>query len=681
MSGGATPDAADPWAASGVKFSSPESTIETSPSPRDVSAPEAFGNEAAQSATFGLSPVLHGVSAAGKSPEERGMSEEEYLRRVAHDPVGALGGELGSLVNGLKRLWTGESEASQVYRQGRADAQKALEEGREQHPYASFAGGLAGAAAVPLPGLGPATLGGRIARGAIAGGAGGAAYGAGSALSEGKDLGDIGTDALIGGGLGAVTGGAFGGAFGPRAITNTPGQRAAQTAADLGAPIPRGLASDSHAVNATTAKIRSLPIIGSRVSSAVDRTQHAAGEHIEDIIGQMGGITDRAAADAVARPGLQTAIDANRTRIDANYDALRNQIDQNRRFSMPRTQATLARIRADRAAAGWPNAGQGLEQFENVANGATFNGAHRARVDAREAGNGLVPHPGYNSADYNRLTRAMTGDLRDMVSNAALPNGARRFGVMGPPSPADRAAAVRAFDQAETEFGPLADANGLLRRLIDSRGEGAIATLLNATKEKGGNVALLAQLKRTMNPHDFQVIGGQLLHELGHNNSTGGFSLAKFVTGWDKTADHAKSILFSPQHLQNINDIVGLGSHIKSALRESNTSHTAGALILFDVARDVLEFGAAAAAGTLSGATLAGTAMAIPAVLFSHWLSGPATASSMAAWSRARVGLLGHPTPARLATFNIATRNLANNLGVPVETILKRQKEQDSGKP
>jgi hypothetical protein len=33
--------------------------------------------------------------------------------------------------------------------------------------------------------------------------------------------------------------------------------------------------------------------------------------------------------------------------------------------------------------------------------------------------------------------------------------------------------------------------------------------------------------------------------------------------------------------------------------------------------------------------------------------------------------MLGHPTPARLAAFNIATRNLANNLGVPLESLAK----------
>jgi hypothetical protein len=271
----------------------------------------------------------------------------------------------------------------------------------------------------------------------------------------------------------------------------------------------------------------------SRIGNAVDATQHAAGEHNGDIAANMtGGATDRAAADAVVRPGLQTVIDANRAAIDTGYNGVRGAIDQWRRF-IPRTQNALSGIRANRTAAGWPNPSQGLEQFENVAAGATFNGAHRARVDAREAGNAVVPHPGYNAADYNRLTRAMTADIRDMAAAATIGTAGR------PVTGAQRAATVRAFDEAEREFGRLADQNGLLRRLIDPRGEGAIATLLGSSKEKGGNLRLLAQLRNSMQPADFNAIGGVLLHELGHNNSTGEFSLAKFATGWDKVSDRA----------------------------------------------------------------------------------------------------------------------------------------------
>jgi hypothetical protein len=643
---------------------------------RDVGAGEAFARSAGAGATFGLEPAIEGVVAAGRkgNPDFVDPTIRAELEKHGLEPGDPLG-SLTALVRGLGKLGyehliaRAAGEGTEDYRKGRDEAQKALDAGREQHPAASFAGEMAGALAVPVPGLVAAAAPARIARGAAFGAAGGAAYGAGSGISEGKDAAGIAKKALVGGGLGAVTGGVFGGVLGPRAQRGpaTRGERAAEFADQvLDAPIPRGLASDNTAINATTAKIRSVPVIGSRIGNAVDATQRAAGEHIGDIAGQLGGLTDRAAADAVVRPGLEHVVDANRATIDAAYNGVRGAIDVNRRFAMPRTQRALQDIRQARAAAGWPNPSQGLEQFENVASGATFNGAHRARVDAREAGNGVVPHPGYNAADYNRLTRAMTGDLRQMVASAARGTGGQA------PTTAQRGAAVHAFDQAETEFGRLAEQNGILRRLIESRGEGAIATLLNASKEKGGNVALLAQLRNSMTPADFNTIGGLLLHELGHNNQTGEFSLAKFATQWDKVAPRARGILFSPQHLANIEQIVGLGSHIKSALRESNNSHTAGVLILFDLARDAILLGASTAAGTLSGATVPGGAAAAPALVFAHWLASPARASSMAAWSRARVGVLNHPTPARLGAFNIAVRNLSNNLGIPLESLTKR---------
>lgn len=648
---------------------------------REVGAGEAFGRSMATGATFGLYPAIAGAMSAGRSPEENEASAKGYDSGNWPSAVG----ELHDLVKGLGRLGyhhliapalgiEDKSDVSERYNKGREEQQSALEAGEAQHPVASFAGTMAGAMAVPIPGLVAAAAPARIARGAAYGAAGGAAYGTGSGVSKGKSGGEIAKDAAIGGALGGVAGGAFGGVLGPRARPPeaTPGARAAETARDLGAPLPRGVASDSRAVQATTSKLRQVPFAGERIGHAVEGTQEAAGERIGDIASRMsGGATDRAAADATLRPGIEGVIDANRARADANYNLLRSLIDTNRRYLMPRTQATLDDIRRTRAAAGWPNAGQGLEQFDNVAAGATFNGAHRARVDAREAGNVLVPHPGYNAADYNRLTRAMTADIRDMVAHAALGNRTQQ-GTHFWPSPAQRTAALRAFDEAETEFGRIADQNGILQRLLNSRGEGVVATLLGAAKEKGGNLALLSQLRNSMAPTDFHQVGGTLLAELGQNNATGQFSLSQFVTNWNKVSDRAKSVLFTPQHLRNIEDIAEMGAHIKGALRESTTSHSAGMIVLLDIAKDAALLGADLASGGLGVGSAVGAGTTAGLWVLARWLGNPATASSMATWSRARVGVIGHPTPARLAAFNLATRNLANNLRVPVENIAKR---------
>lgn len=638
------------------------------PPSRNIGTGEAAVRGGIDAASFGLTPALQGLTEAGKATKE-GQETESAMAGVPSEAPGMETSGVG-LAKVLQDRFGNHPnpEAREAYERGRQQALDEQKSAQEQHPGAFLAGQFVGG--MLTPGFGAATAGtlpARLATGAIAGGMGGGMYGAGEAVSEGKSAPEVMQSAGGGALLGAPTGAVLKGVIGPRVprAPRTPvtaGQRAAATAEDLGAPLPRGLASDSPTIQATTAKLISTPFAGEKIRRAVGDVSEAAGDRVGEIAGQMtGGATDRAAGDVLVRPGLQQVIDDNHAAIDQAYGGVRGMIDQNARFTMPRTDATLNAIMRARAEAGHTNPAQGLEQFRNVAGGATFNGAHRARVDAREAGNVLVPHPGYNAADYNRLTRAMTEDLRAILRAAAKGDAYR----------AQRA--VEAFNQAEHEFGKIAEQNDRLHGLLNSRGEGAIATLLGAMKEKGGDIRLLAQLRHSMDPQEFEQIGGTLLHELGHNAASGEFSLSQFVTNWNKTSDRAKGVLFQPQHLQNINDIVNLGEHIKGALKFANTSHTASTFIIYELIRDGVEGGIAVGAGyldpTAGAGALAGFAVAN---LFTRYLASPARASSMAAWSRAYNAAAQRPTPVRIATFKLATRNMANNLGLDPAQVMRR---------
>jgi hypothetical protein len=44
----------------------------------------------------------------------------------------------------------------------------------------------------------------------------------------------------------------------------------------------------------------------------------------------------------------------------------------------------------------------------------------------------------------------------------------------------------------------------------------------------------------------------------------------------------------------------------------------------------------------------------------------------MAAWSRAYNAAAQRPTPVRIATFKLATRNMANNLGLDPAQVMRR---------
>jgi hypothetical protein len=638
-------------------------------SSREIGAGEAAVHGVADAATFGAAPVIAGLQEAGRATPE-GRQTEEAMRGVPSEAPGMenLGVALAHMLGSHP-----DPEVHEAYERGRDRAREDAEAAREQHPYAYFGGQVGGSFLTPGFGAAaPGTLPARLATGAIAGGIGGGLYGGGSGLSQGHTGRELAEDTAGGGIVGGVTGGLLKGVVGPRApavprAPVTAGQKAAATAEELGAPLPRGLASDSPTVQATTSRLISAPFTGEGIRHRVEQTVGAAGERIGDIAAGMGG-GERAAADLMVRPGLRQVIDDNRAAIDRGYSNVRNQVDQNTRFTMPRTGATLNHIMQGRSEAGWSNPEQGLEQFQNIARGATFNGAHRARVDARNAGNPLVPHPGYDAGDFNRLTRAMTADIRDVVQQ-----GARRKGN-------DARRALVEFDAAEREFGRLSEQNDRLHDLLNSKGEGGIATLLRASKERSGDVKLLAQLKASMHPQEFQVVGGQLLHELGESHATSDFSLGKFVTNWNKVSSGAKRVLFSPQHLQNINDIVGMGEHIKGALKFANTSHTAGALILYELGRDAVEGGIALGAGLISPMAAVGSVATVGAPIgLAWWLGQPAKAASMAAWTRAYQAAQAQPTAARVAAFKIATRNLANTLGLDPARVAQSVQDMIAG--
>jgi hypothetical protein len=596
----------------------------------DVGAGEAAGRGALNALTFGAAPALSGMAQAGG----------EGTHPAAYDIYKMIANAVSSHP---------DPNVTAAYERGRQAVLRDQEAAQEQHPWAYFGGQLAGSLATP--GFGAMRAGsmlGKAGAGALAGGIGGGLYGAGTAIGEGQDLSGIGRQALTGAALGAPLGGVLG-TVGPKLLDpNSPGQMAAATAQRIGAPLPRGLTSDNPAITGLTAKLQSSPFGGAKIGAGVHKTAEAAEDYLGDISsGMTQGVEDRATADAIVRPALQSVVDQNKQAINSAYDGLRNQIDLNQHYSMPNTQVELGKVMADRTAAGWDKPEQGLDQFQNIVNGATFNGAHRARVDARGAGNVLVPHPGYNKSDYNRLTKAMTKDLRHIVYSAAL-------------DPAKRGEAVQDFDAAERQFGQLAERNDSLYKLVNKRGEAAIASLLNSSKEKSGNVALLNQLKNSMGQGspDFQLIGGMLLHELGHNPSTGQFSLAKFMTEWGKRSSKAKQALFSPDHLKDLNDIAAMGKHLKGALKETNTSHTANVLLLQELMEKFGEFVGEALTGKLS-AKKAIELAAFPATWgLTRYLASPAKAKAMNKWLQAFRNYTVGPTPARSAAFNEATRFL-----------------------
>jgi hypothetical protein len=614
------------------------------PPARQIGATEAFTRGALDSASFGLMPVLTGLQAAGNAPgatvQQKGIADA-----MAGVPSEAPGLEQSGL--GLARH---DEAARRAYEETRARESEARSAGFEQHPFASVGGELAGGLLTPGFGVGtPGTLGARLATGALAGAVGGGIYGGGSAIGEGGGAQEALRGAATGAALGGPFGAALGGAFGPR-IANPALERAAQTARALGPGAPRGLMSAVPGVPQLTSSLASVPLAGHKIIGNVQKLQEAAGEKIGDIASSLTP-PSRAVADDAVRRGLESAIAANKQQASAHYNAVDALMHPSTPIDLTQTRSAVQSVIDRRVGKRQPDPEAGLQQVLNAIRHPepiSMEGARGLRSDVRDAGD-LSPHPGLNAGDYNRIAQAITGDMRF----AAHQHGA------GPE-----------FETAEKRFSEIAARNTVLNKIRRSSGEAAISKLTGAAREKGGDVRLLQGLQKTMPAAEFQQIGGSILHELGSAPATGHFSLDRFVTGWNKLSGDAKQALFSASHLKNIDDIVHLGQHLKSALSTTNKSHTAQALILWEVARDALEGAIALSAGVINpwyGAYTVGSAVGLN--LFTRWLALPSKSASMGVWSRVLQGVMQDATPTRQAIFAASTRNLAHRLGVPVESI------------
>lgn len=454
--------------------------------------------------------------------------------------------------------------------------------------------------------------------------------------------------------------------------------KAATTAANLDAPLPVGVASDSRAVQGLTQAGRQLPIVGAMIDNKVAKTVGAAGEKVNELASDMaGGVTDRASAGAIVRPSLQGVIEDNNGKIDQMYSTLRNVIDPEAVTELPRTGKVLDAILKERMSAGQANPQAGLEDVANLVNqGASFNGLQRARSDIGNSINFGTANPGFNKGDMKRLYGAMSSDMDGVVRSNTVP------GVTG-----DQAS--RVLQAANSGASQLIEHNKGVQSLLKVQSdENLMGSLIGKANDKTGDVKTLARLRQSMSPEDFQQISGVALSDLGKNPTTGNFSLAKFSTGWKTMGDRAKAVMFpDAAHRSFLNDIAQLGQKLKGGDQYMNTSSTGRA----NAVADLIKLGAGGAAAlAFSGditPLLGLVATGVGGYALARGLAKPATAATVARWVRAAKGYDSSPSITKKATVIMATRNMINTLGGPqgftrlLESPMKAAADNGNGQP
>lgn len=424
---------------------------------------------------------------------------------------------------------------------------------------------------------------------------------------------------------------------------SVPGEVAGVTAAELGAPLPRGY-TGNQGTQILTQAARAQPITGQIIEGKVAATRGAAADRLEGIAGELGE-PGRVGLGTNMRSSLDDLVVSNKQTINDAYSDLRYLINPDQVFIPRHTQSAYERILRERMAARQQNPEAGLEQTGNmVREGISVNGLIRAKNDLAQTVDFLAQHAGMSAGDKKRLGDAMKRDLHEHVTHSVQPGVTREQAL----------AAVR---NAENVAAPLIEQNKQVADLIGSSAEGLGGALATAGREKSGNVALLAGLKRSLPADQFNQIAGQALHEMGFNTTANKFTLDQFATQWGKFSEQAKGVMFTPQHRKFLDDIAQLGRHMKEAEVAMNRSGTGRAGGLTALAAGVgASIGGAVWTGDLQFLLGLG-ASAASSYALAKAMARPEIAASAARFARHAIKYDRHPNMAAAGALRLAVND------------------------
>lgn len=445
----------------------------------------------------------------------------------------------------------------------------------------------------------------------------------------------------------------------PRPLTE--GQEviaAADRLSQTGAPVqvPRAVTTDSTALQRTAATARNIPLAGDPLVRASEKTLGQLGTKADEVASGFGGGTVQGAGDT-ARGAIKDWITGeSATKAKKLYDRVDNLVNPQSTMQLINARGVAAEIEAERMAARLPN-GKAVDtilEAVNDGNGLTYQGIKTLRSKIGEAMNSGILPEGMSGSDLKRIYSALTDDLR---SSIRVGGGQQ---------------AVAEFDRANRYYKLISDRRESLAKIIGTDGNAPAERVFDrltamASSSSRGDVAKLAQARKAIGADDWNEFASGVVAKLGRN-AEGDFSPALFVRDYGKISEAGKSMLFKSggkgDLAQHLDDIARISSRHKELQKFANPSGTGQALLGGGIGAGFLADPLTTATLVLGGRTVA------------YALSRPASAASLAKYARAQQALSTGPTPAKVAAFSLASRNLIATLGeraqgVSVEQFLR----------
>ncbi len=442
------------------------------------------------------------------------------------------------------------------------------------------------------------------------------------------------------------------GAAKPAPAVSSPGTsasaRAASAADRIGVDVPRGITTDSP-LTAFTAQVVARAPGGGPLMKAIEESREGLKGAVATAANKAGGVTDAAMAGDNYASAIETSFKPTvKSGISAAYENVASLMDKSKTTPLSNTQSAAADILARRGESAIDGLGKAVDTVaEGIKRpgGMTFDGIKGLRTHLGEMLDSGVFPEGMSEHELRRLYGALSEDLKA----AALNSGGER--------------GVAALERANELNKQVVEWKEGIKKVLgpESRsGEGVSGAIIRmASKGSSADIETLAKARSAVPKEVWQDIASTAISRLGTSRN-GEWTPAAFATDFRQLSDRGKALLFrsvgSGDVLPFLDDIAEVSQKFVDRGKLANTSGTAGHNALYAV-------GGAIATG-LAHLSFVEPLTAIGGIAgingTARLLARPATAASVAKWSRVYDKFAVSQTPAVRNALAIASRNLAN---------------------
>jgi len=416
----------------------------------------------------------------------------------------------------------------------------------------------------------------------------------------------------------------------------------------IGVDVPKAIMTDSP-ITAFTGQVAARAPGGGPLMKAIDESRESLRGSVSTAANKAGGVVDPAMAGDNYASAIETSFKPTvKSGVSAAYENVAALMDKGKTTPLSNTQNAVADILGSRGESAIDGLGKAVDTVaEGIKRpgGMTFDGIKGLRTHLGEMLDSGVFPEGMSQGELRRLYGALSEDLKAAAMDSGGPRG------------------VAALERANELNKQVVEWKEGIKKVLgpDSRsGEGVSGAIIRmASKGSSADLETLAKARSAVPKEVWQDIASTAISRLGTSRN-GEWTPAAFATDFRNLSDRGKALLFrsvgSGDVLPFLNDIAEVSQKFVDRGKLANTSGTAGHNALYAT-------GGAIAAGIAHGSmieplTAIGSIAGINGI--SRLLARPATASSVARWSRVYDKFAVSPSPASRVALETASRNLSN---------------------